>query len=484
MHINRRQMLQRSGMGLATIGLAGVLAEDGLLAEESTLSAASTHDHGATRARRQEDPMAARPPHFPAQARQVIHVFLNGGLSHVDTFDPKPELSRLDGQPLPGDLPKTEFRAGALMGSPFKFAKYGQSGIEVSELFPKVGGVIDEFCVIRSMHADVPIHERSLMLMNCGTDVQFTPSMGSWLTYGLGSENQNLPGFVVLCPGKGDVVKGAENWRSAFLPPIYQGTLVGTSDRRLEKLLANIRNPRIAGEPQRRQVDLLQALNLRHLAERGEDEQLEARIQSYEMAYRMQAAAADAFDISREPKHMHDMYGESVQCKQLLMARRLVERGVRFVQVWHGSGQPWDNHQRINRALPRLAGECDQGIAALIFDLRQRGMLDETLVLVTGEFGRTPTVQLFDDQGRNGRDHNSYGFTSLIAGGGVRGGMVYGATDDFGFHSVENKVHVHDLHATMLHQLGLDHKRLTYRYSGRDFRFTDIHGHVVEELIG
>ena len=465
--INRRDMLRRSGMGLASLGLAGVLADDGLLAA----------------ANRQQNPMSVQSPHFPAKAKHVIHIFLNGGLSQVDTFDPKPELNRLDGKPIPMKLPKTEFQAGSCMGSPFKFNKHGESGIEVSEIFPHLAKQIDDVCVIRSMHADVPIHERSLMLMNCGTGMQFTPSMGSWLTYGLGSENENLPGFVVLCPGDGDVVKGTENWRSAFLPPIYQGTLVGTSDRRIEKLLANIRNPRISGRPQRRQVDLLQELNRQHLELRGEDAELQARIQSYEMAYRMQAEATDAFDIGREPEHVHKMYGNSVQCKQLLMARRLVERGVRFVQVWHGSGQPWDNHQNINRSIRRLAKECDQGIGALLKDLKQRGMLDETLVLITGEFGRTPTVQLFDNKTKNGRDHNSYGFTSLLAGGGIRGGMVHGATDDFGFHSVENKVHVHDLHATMLHQLGLDHKKLTFLYSGRDFRFTDLHGNVVKELI-
>ncbi|HUS38969.1 MAG: DUF1501 domain-containing protein [Pirellulales bacterium] len=466
--LNRREMLARSGMGFASLGLGGVLADEGLL--------------GAT-ADRDSDPLAPRAPHFAPKAKHVIHIFLNGGCSQVDTFDPKPVLNQYHGKPLPYEGPKTEFPSGSCMGSGFKFKKCGQSGIEISEIFPNLGRVIDDVCVIRSMKANTTIHEQSLMLMNCGHEIQFTPCMGSWLTYGLGSENRNLPGFIVLCPGKGDVVRGAENWRAAFLPPIYQGTLVGTADTRLDKMIADIRNPRLPGRHQRRQLDLVQQLNREHLDQRGDDSLLESRIQSYEMAYRMQAEATDAFDINREPEHILRMYGDAPQSRQLLIARRLIERGVRFVQTWHGDGQPWDNHQELERSIRFHASNLDPGLAALITDLKQRGLFDETLILVCGEFGRTPTVQLFDNAAKQGRDHSPHGFTALLAGGGIRGGMVYGATDDFGYHAIEKPVHVNDLQATMLHQLGLDHQRLTYRYAGRDFRLTNVHGKVVHELL-
>jgi hypothetical protein len=324
------------------------------------------------------------------------------------------------------------------------------------------------------------------MLMNCGESRLPRPSFGSWTTYGLGTENQNLPGFIAMCPG-GYPIKDAENWQSAFLPGAYQGTYINTQHTELEKLVENVRNAAVGRDDQRRQLDLVQELNRRHLARRAGDASLEARIHSLELAYGMQMEASDAFDVSREPQHVLDAYGEGVQARQLLIARRLIERGVRFVQVWHGAGQPWDNHDDIEVNHRKLAGQCDRGIAALLRDLKERGLLDETLVMWGGEFGRTPTVELPQagaNAGKvNGRDHNHYGFSMWLAGGGVKGGTVYGATDEFGFQAVENKVHVHDLHATLLHLLGFDHKRLTYRYAGRDFRLTDVHGEVVTSLI-
>ena len=335
------------------------------------------------------------------------------------------------------------------------------------------------------MHADVPNHEPSLLLLNCGDSRQVRPSMGSWVTYGLGSENQNLPGFISMCPG-GYPIQETQNWQSAFLPGVYQGTYVDTNNTTLEKLIENVR----AASPsqrQRKQLDLLAAFNRSHQQPRQADPRLESRIQSFELAYRMQSDAEDAFDINREPKNIRDLYGPGLQGRQMLIARRLVERGVRFVQVWHGAGQPWDNHDDIEVNHRRLAKECDQAIGGLLLDLKQRGMLDDTLVLWGGEFGRTPTVELPTagaNAGKiNGRDHNHHGYSIWMAGGGVKGGMAYGATDDFGFQAVDKKVHVHDLQATMMHLLGFDHERLTYRHAGRDYRLTDIHGHVVKDLL-
>lgn len=431
-------------------------------------------------------PMAAKQPHFAAQAKHVIHIFCNGGPSHVDTFDPKPMLTKHHGKELPMKNLRTERKTGAALKSPFQFEKRGESGIEVSELFSHVAESIDDICVIRSMHADVPNHEPSLMLMNCGDGQLIRPSFGSWVTYGLGTENQNLPGFIAMCPGGYPVTETA-NWRSAFLPGVYQGTYIDTNHSEIEKLIANIHNPSLTLEQQRKQLDLVQALNSQHRNERGYDPQLESRIHSLELAYRMQIQATDAFDIQQEPKHILDLYGEGVHARQCLMARRLVERGVRFVQLWHGAGQPWDNHDDIEPRHRHLAKQLDQPLGALLKDLKQRGLLEETLVLWGGEFGRTPVVELPTpgaNQGKqNGRDHNHHGFTVWLAGGGVKGGMVYGATDEFGFQAVENRVHVHDLHATMLQLLGFNHERLTYRFSGRDFRLTDVHGHVVQDIL-
>jgi hypothetical protein len=460
-------------MGFASLGLAGLMASQGLLP-------------AASDAGRSASPLAPKGPHFAPKAKRVIHLFMNGGPSHVDSFDPKPSLQKYAGKLLPRTNLRTERKTGAAFPSPFKFQRYGKSGIEVSELFTHTARSIDDICVIRSMHADVPNHEPSLLLMNCGEARQIRPSMGSWLTYGLGSDNQNLPGFIAMCPG-GYPIQETQNWQSAFLPGAYQGTYIDTRHTEVDKLIEHIKNTTLSLSEQRRQLDLLRQLNERHQQRRQHDAQLESRIQSFELAYRMQMDAADAFDVSCEPKHIRDMYGPGTQARQILIARRLLEKGVRFVQVWHGAGQPWDNHDDIEVNHRRLAKECDQAIGALLVDLKQRGMLDDTLVMWGGEFGRTPTVELPTpgaNAGKiNGRDHNHWGFTMWLAGGGIKGGYVHGATDEFGFQAVEDKVHVHDLHATILHLLGFDHERLTYRYAGRDFRLTDVFGHVVKEVI-
>jgi hypothetical protein len=470
-------------MGLGALALLGVLADDGELlappqARGSELRAAQGTHVGL-------NPLAPKTPPFSARAKRVVHLFANGGPSHVDTFDPKPALARFHGRAVGTNLP-TERKTGAAMGSPFRFQKYGQSGIEVSELFAHTAGMIDDICVIRSMHADVPNHEPSLMLMNCGEARQARPCVGSWVLYGLGAENQNLPGFIVMCPG-GFPIAESQNWQAAFLPGIYQGTYIDSQHRDIEKLLAHIRPRGIAPKDQRAQLDLLAELNRRHLERSGGEADLEARIQSFELAFRMQFEAAEAFDITREPESIQAMYGPGVHGRQLLATRRLLERGVRFVQLWHGDGQPWDNHDDLATGHRALADQCDRPIAAFLLDLKQRGMLEDTLVIWGGEFGRTPTVELptpGSNQGKmNGRDHNHYGFSMWLAGGGVKGGHVHGASDELGFQAVQDKVHVHDLHATILYLLGFDHERFTYRHAGRDFRLTDVHGKVVHELI-
>ncbi len=467
----------RCGMGFGSLALGNLLSEP--------LAASPLTSAGFARSPELSNPLLARTPHSAPRAKHVIHLFMNGGPSHLDTFDPKPALKRYAGQPLPGETPPTERPTGALFDSPFKFRKYGQSGIEVSELFPHVARSIDDIAVIRSMHADVPNHEPSLLLMNCGDARQIRPSLGSWLVYGLGTENQNLPAFVSMCPN-GYPIQETQNWQAGFLPGIFEGAYLDTQHEEIEKLIENIRNPRTSMLRQRAQLDLVGKFNRLHSGS-GRDEALDSRIQSFELAFRMQTEAAEAFDVSREPQHIRDLYGPGVQARQILIARRLVERGVRFVQVWHGAGQPWDNHDDIGVLHRKLAQECDQAIGALLVDLKQRGLLDETLIVWGGEFGRTPTVELpkkgLNDGKINGRDHNHYGFTTWLAGGGVRGGYVHGATDDFGFRAVENRVHVHDLHATILHLMGFDHERFTYRHAGRDFRLTDVHGRVVRELV-
>ena len=467
--LSRRQMLARCGTGF------GMMALSSLLDGPGGLSASASAPTGAAFL-----PLAPRLPHFAPRAKRVVHLFMNGGPSQVDTFDPKPALDRYHGQPLPLSNLRTERKTGAAMRSPFKFQRYGKSGIEVSELFAKTATLhIDDMAIIRSMQAEVPNHEPSLMLMNCGDSRLLRPSMGSWITYGLGSENQNLPGFMVLCPG-GYPIVSTQNWRSAFLPGAFQGTYIDTQHTDVEKLIANIRNQRLTSAEQRRQLDLVRALNEDHAAERAHDAPLEARIATFELAYRMQTEATDAFDVTRESADLRSAYGEGTHGRQLLITRRLLERGVRFVQVWSGAGQPWDNHENLEKDHRQLAAGWDQPIAAFLADLKQRGLFEDTLVLWSGEFGRTPVAEL---PALNGRDHNHYGFSVWLAGGGVKGGTVYGATDDFGFRAMENPVHVHDLHATILHLLGLDHERLTYRYAGRDFRLTDVAGNVVKGVL-
>jgi len=468
MRWTRRELLHRCGMGLGALALPGLVGE--LLAGETS-----------------PNPLLPKQPHFPAKAKHLIHIFANGGPSHVDTWDPKPAMEKYAGQEMSGGAPRTERPTGNVYQSIFKFQKHGQSGLEASELFEKTASAhADKLCVVRSMHADVPNHEPSLLLMNTGESRLVRPSVGSWLTYGLGTENQNLPAFISMCPG-GYPIQESQNWQAGFLPGIYQGTYIDSKHESVDRLVEYVVNRKLGRPAQRRELDLIQKMNDEHIRSRPHDPMLEARIQSMELAYRMQEEALDVFDVSSEPKHVLDMYGPGVQARQMLIARRLIERGVRVVQLWHGEGQPWDNHDRIFDGHRKLAKECDQGIAALLTDLEQRGLLDETLILWGGEFGRTPTVEMpkkgSNDGTISGRDHNHYGFTVWLAGGGVRGGQAYGATDELGFKAVENRVHVHDLHATMLHLMGFDHTKLTYRFAGRDFRLTDVHGRVIQEWI-
>ncbi|MFN6104673.1 MAG: DUF1501 domain-containing protein [Planctomycetaceae bacterium] len=464
MFLSRRDYLSRMGTGLGLLGLAGLLADEGLLAPV----------RGAS-------PLAARGSQFPAQAKHVIHVYLNGGPSQVDTFDPKPLLKKYDGQQLPAGNLTTERHTGGALPSPFRFDKYGQSGLEVSEIFSRTAQHVDDICFIRSMHANTPNHEQSMRLMNTGDERLSRPSMGSWLTYGLGTENENLPGYVAMCPGL--PVADVSNWRSSFLPGIYQGTYIDTRKTKVEELLENIRSTGSTRGDQRRQLDLLSRMNRRHQASRVEDAALEARIESFELAYRMQDSAGEAFDIAQEPQHIRELYGDTLHGRQLLIARRLVERGVRFVQIFHGDVQPWDSHDKLDENHRRLGMEADQPIAALLTDLKQRGLFEDTILLCGGEFGRTPAVELSNGKPAMGRDHNHWGFTVWLAGGGVRGGQAIGATDDFGYRAVEQPVHVHDLHATLLHLLGFDHTQLTYRYAGRDFRLTDVRGEVIDQVL-
>src|SRR5579871_1506378 len=468
--LTRRQMLARLGGGFAALSLTGLLAEEAQAA-------------GAGRAL---NPLAPKKPPLPAKAKRVVFLFMNGGPSHVDTFDPKPMLTKYHGQPLPYSNLPTERKTGTAFRSPYQFVRRGKSGIEVSEIFPHIGACIDDIAVIRSMHADVPNHEPSLMLMNCGEARLIRPSLGSWVTYGLGSENQNLPGFIAMCP-YGYPIQDTQNWQSGFLPGVFQGTYINTAQTDIQKIIEHIKNTSSTPAEQRAQLDLLQELNQKHMQQRQNDAQLEARIQSYELAYRMQMDATDAFDISKEPESIRKMYGEGVYARQILIARRLMERGVRFIQVYTGAGQPWDLHDDLEAGMRNLCKQTDQPIGALLTDLKQRGMLDSTLIIWGGEFGRTPTVELptpgANAGKQNGRDHNHHGFSMWMAGGGVKGGQVYGATDDFGFKAEDKPVHVHDLHATILKLLGFDHTKLTYRYAGRDFRLTDVYGNLVPELI-
>ncbi len=479
----RRELLCRSGTGFGAMALGSLLAESG----KPVRAAAADRQTAAVvpSAAGPVNPLSPKSPPLQARARRVVHLFMNGGPSHVDTFDRKPMLEKYHGKAVGTHLP-TERKTGAAFRSPYRFRRYGQSGIEVSEIFARTAEMIDEICVVRSMHADVPNHEPSLMLMNCGEARQARPSLGSWVLYGLGTENQNLPGFLVMCPN-GYPIAESQNWQSGFLPGIYQGTYLDSKYTDIEKLIAHIRNRGVSPRTQRAQLDLLAELNRRHLDQHGHESELEARIQSFELAYRMQSDAAEAFDVSQEPESIRAMYGPGVHARQLLATRRLLERGVRFVQLWHGEGQPWDHHDDLEAGHRKLGRECDQAIGAFLKDLKQRGMLEDTLVVWGGEFGRTPTVELptpGSNQGKmNGRDHNHYGFTMWMAGGGVKGGHIHGATDELGFKAVEKPVHVHDLHATILHLLGFNHEQFTFRYAGRDYRLTDVHGKVVHEIV-
>jgi hypothetical protein len=424
-----------------------------------------------------ESPLGAKAPPFRPRAKRIIHLFMNGGPSHVDSFDYKPALTTYAGQRPPAANLTTERKTFNLMPSPFKFRRYGQSGLEVSDLFPKVAQFADDLCVIRSMHTDIPNHGPGLFMMCCGSNLPTRPSFGSWMLYGLGSENRNLPGFVVLCPGRPEP-EGTQLWSNSFLPGVTQGTHVVNTNVKPTTVMADLTNPVLSRAAQREELDLLLEINRKHAADRAQDGALQARIESMEMAFRMQTEAEEVFDLGREPKSIRDLYGKGDFNDGCLLARRLVERGVRVVQVHYGAKENWDSHESTDHQA-QCARRVDQPIAALLQDLKQRGLLEDTLVLWGGEFGRTPTAE----GNSTGRDHNHYGFSVWMAGGGVRGGMAYGATDEFGFAAVENRMHVHDLHATMLHLMGIDHEKLIYRYSGRDFRLTDVEGKVARAIL-
>ncbi|MCO6456261.1 MAG: DUF1501 domain-containing protein [Pirellulaceae bacterium] len=456
--LDRRTLIGRLGGGLGALGLAQLLA-----APASAGAADAASATGGT--------------HFRPRARRVIQLFMNGGPYQGDLFDPKPLLEKYAGQRPESVELRTERKTAGLLPSPFKFQPGGQSGVPISELLPRLSGCADELCVLRSVHTDNPNHGPALLLMNNGTIVPTRPSMGSWFLYGLGSENDSLPGYVVLCPGR--PVRFSILWTSAFLPGQHQGTYINHASIDPRKMIPYLSSDELPASRQRRQLELMRALNERHLAERGGDAALESRLTAMETAFRMQTEASEAFDLNRETARSRADYGTGHFANGCLLARRLVERGVRFVQVYYGDGQPWDTHNNHDETVRRLARDIDQPIAALLRDLRARGLLDETLVVWGGEFGRTPT-----SENGNGRDHNHYGFTMWLAGGGVRGGMTYGETDDFGFQAIQDKVHIHDLHATLLHLLGLDHERLTYRYAGRDYRLTDVAGRVIRPIVG
>jgi hypothetical protein len=464
---SRRRALQTTAAGFGHLALAGLMAEQA--------RAAGAASGG--------DVLAAKAPKVPARAKRIVFLFMKGGPSAVDTFDPKPLLDRDDGKKYPFQEPRIKFaETGALLKSPWKFKRYGQSGLPVSELFPNVAECADELCVIRSLHGTNPAHGGALLKLHTGSDTQVRPSMGSWVLYGLGTENQNLPGFITICPTLAH--GGVNNWGSAFLPAHCQGTPIGNAAVPSDQaVVRHIRNGKLTPEAQREQLDLLAAMNREHLAAAGPNQDLEGRINSFELAFRMQMAMPEAQDVGGETDATRRLYGmdDPVTAnfgRQCLMARRFLERGVRFVQVTHSDGEvQWDQHGNLYKGHGKNAAEVDKPIAGLLRDLRSRGLLEDTLVLWGGEFGRTPTAQ-----GKDGRDHNPHGFTMFLAGGGVKAGFAYGATDDYGYYAQQDKVHIHDLHATLLAFLGVDHERLTHRYSGRDFRLTDVDGHVVQKI--
>ena len=458
---SRRQLLQQSAAGFGGLALASML---------------------------QEHCAADRPQttHFAPRAKRVIFLFMKGGPSQVDTFDYKPQLQKDDHKDLPFAKPRVQFApTGQLLASPWKFQRYGESGIAVSELFPHVARCVDDLCIINSMYGSNPAHGGACLKIHTGSDTFVRPSMGSWVTYGLGSENENLPGFVTICPTLAH--GGTKNWSSAFLPAEHSGTPLGNASLSSEEAgVRYIESTHLDRSAQRAQLDLTQALNQQMMQQTGPHADLEARIASFELAFRMQTEMPNALDLQQETASTESLYGldDPVTAdfgRQCLMARRFAERGVRFVQVTHSNTEvQWDQHGNLRKGHEQNSAEVDKPIAGLLKDLKARGLLRDTLVLWGGEFGRTPTCQ---GKGHDGRDHNPEGFTMWLAGGGVKGGIQYGTTDDYGYYAATDKVHVHDLHATLLHLLGLDHTRLTYRYAGRDFRLTDVSGHVVKEIM-
>ena len=450
LQVSRRELLSTVGGGFGALGLAGLLQNAA--------------------------PAANQLSHFAPRAKRAIFLFMSGGPSQVDTFDPKPLLKKLEGKKPPGADIRTASPTAGLMPSTVRFFPSGQSGIPVSEHLLKTARHIDDMAIIRSMHTDFPNHAPALCMMNLGVLTPTRPSLGSWMSYGLGTENDNLPGYIALCPGK--PVVGPKLWGAAFLPGRHQATHINNSDLTPAKMIPHLKNDFLARDEQREQLDLIKRLNREHQKLRPGDDSLETRIRSMELAYRMQFEALDTFDIATETRETQAAYGKSQFSKACLLARRLSEKGVRFVQVYYGNRQPWDTHSKHNEKNETLCKDIDQPVAQLLTDLKQRGLLDETLVIWGGEFGRTPTSQSGD-----GRDHNPNGFTMWLAGGGIKGGTIHGASDDFGFTAVEDKVHVHDLHATILHQFGLDHKKLTYPYSGRNVRLTDVEGRVIRNIL-
>jgi len=461
----RRQVLRDTALGFGMLAFAAQLAEESRAAEPA-------------------DPLASRPPHFPARAKRVIFLFMKGGPSQVDTFDYKPFLDRDDGKPLPFDKPRVQFApTGNLMRSPWRFRQHGQSGAWVSDLFPSVAECVDDLCFIHSLHGSNAAHGGAVLKLHTGSDSMVRPSMGSWITYGLGTENRNLPGFLTICPTLAH--GGVNNWNSAFLPAAFQGTPIGNASIPVDQAkIRYIRNADTPPKVQRLLLDRLGEMNRDHLQRSGPEQALEGRLNTFELAFRMQTAMPEIEDLSRETAATHRLYGldDPVTAsfgRQCLLARRLAERGVRFVQVTHSdSAVQWDQHSNLKAGHEKNAREVDRPIAGLLKDLKARGLLQDTLVLWAGEFGRTPTMQ-----GGDGRDHNPEGFTVWLAGGGVKGGHRHGATDDYGYFAVRDKVHLHDLHATLLALLGLDHEKLTYRHAGREFRLTDVHGRVVREIM-
>ena len=507
--VTRREALRRVGNGFGMMAFAGSVSQSLLRA------GVSTPDGGGILTGKLD---------YPQRVKRVIFLFMNGGCSTIDSFDPKPALEKYDGQPLPGGQIKTERRTGELMKSPFKFKKYGQCGMDVSELWPHLGEVADDICWIRSVYTEIPNHEPSCLMMNTGANQAGRPSVGAWITYGLGTENQNLPGYVVLCPDVPTTV-GPPLWSNGFLPAIHQGTFIsnrvqtgaadGSDDMSADdmsaadtmekdkdgkekvkkvvieknfdpkKLVNYVNNPKFTLTEQRRELDLLQKIEGMREEATGSDAQVEAVIKSMEVAYRMQTDAPEVFDVRKESQATLDLYGPGPVARGVLTAARLAEKGVRMVQVYYSKGDPWDAHGDI-LAHKVNAKNSDQAFAGLIKDLKQRGLWNDTLIVCGSEFGRTPVREVGGGGGagvKRGRDHNPFGFTMWLAGGAVKGGTIYGATDDFGFKAVEKPAHVHDVHATILYLMGIDHKKLTYRYSGRDFRLTDVAGNVLHDLV-